>query len=202
MGPDPAISTERAATVRTGERSTPGRSTGQFGVIVFLASDVMLFAPFFAAYFLLRSTNQPWPPDGVELDVLRAAAATIVLVGSSFTLVAADRAHGRHDRAAMQRWLIVTVALGAAFLANQFAEYAALSFSASDHPYGSIYWGLTGLHSAHVAGGLAALVLLYIRASRTPSLDEISPWADGISLFWHLVDVIWVGVFTTIWIIR
>jgi cytochrome c oxidase subunit 3 len=180
----------------------PERSTGQFGVIVFLASDVMLFAPFFAAYFLLRSTNQPWPPDGVELDVLRAALATIVLVASSFTLVVADHAHRRDDRAGMQRWLLVTIALGGLFIANQFAEYATLSFSASDHPYGSIYWGITGLHTAHVLGGLAAMALLYVRASRSPSLDEISPWADGISLFWHLVDVVWLGVFTTIWIIR
>ena len=180
----------------------PQRSTGQLGVIVFLASDVMLFAPFFAAYFLLRSMNQPWPPEGVEFDVPRAALATAVLVASSFTLVAADRAHARSDRQGMQRWIIVTVVLGGLFLANQFAEYATLAFSASDHPYGSIYWGLTGLHSAHVTGGLAALTLLYVRAARSPSLDEISPWADGVSLFWHLVDIVWVGVFATIWIIR
>lgn len=171
-------------------------------MIVFLASDVMLFAPFFAAYFLLRSTNQPWPPDGVELDVLRAALATIALVASSFTLIVADRAQERGDRATMQRWVLVTIALGGVFLVNQIAEYATLSFSASDHPYGSIYWGITGLHSLHVTCGLAALALLFIRASRTPSLDEVSPWANGISMFWHLVDIIWIGVFTTIWIIR
>ena len=70
------------------------RSTGQFGVIVFLASDVMLFAPFFAAYFLLRAGNQPWPPEGIELDVVRAAIFTGVLVASSFTLVASDRGSG------------------------------------------------------------------------------------------------------------
>lgn len=183
-------------------RTVPSRSTGQFGVIVFLASDVMLFAPFFAAYFLLRSTNQPWPADGVELDVLRAGAATIALVASSFSLVVADRAQERGDRATMQRWVLVTIALGGVFLVNQIAEYATLSFSASDHPYGSIYWGITGLHSLHVTCGLAALALLFVRASRTSSLDEVSPWANGISMFWHLVDIIWLGVFTTIWIIR
>ncbi len=180
----------------------PQRSTGQFGVIVFLASDVMLFAPFFAAYFLLRSTNQPWPPDGVELDLVRAGLATAVLVVSSFTLVTADRRHAHGDRSGMQRWLLVTLGLGSLFLANQIAEYATLSFVAGDHPYGSIYWGLTGLHAAHVVGGLVALALLYVRAARSPSLDEISPWAEGISLFWHLVDVVWIGVFVTIWVIR
>lgn len=180
----------------------PSRTTGQFGVVVFLASDIMLFAPFFAAYFLLRSTTAVWPAAGVELDVTRAALATVALVASSFTLIAADRAHGRGDGAAMRRWLIVTMVLGTAFLVNQFAEYATLSFRADDHAYGSIYWGLTGLHTAHVTAGVCALGLLYVRAARTKSLDEISSWASGVSLFWHLVDVVWVGVFVTIWVIR
>ena len=61
----------------------PETSTGQFGVIVFLASDVMLFAPFFAAYFLLRSTNSPWPPEGADIDLPRALVFTIVLASSS-----------------------------------------------------------------------------------------------------------------------
>lgn len=182
--------------------SVPERSTGQFGVIVFLASDLMLFAAFFAAYFLLRSTNEPWPPSDVELDVVRAALATAVLVGSSFALVVADHAHQRGDRRTMRRWLLVTIAMGGVFLANQIAEYATLTFAASDHPYGSIYWGLTGLHSFHVACGLSLLGLLFVRVTRTPELDEIAPWTNGISLFWHLVDIVWIGVFTTIWIIR
>lgn len=180
----------------------PDRSTGQFGVIVFLASDLMLFAPFFAAYFLLRATNQPWPPPEVEIDLPRAAAATLVLVLSSCTLIIADRAQERGDSVMMRRWLLATIALGGLFLANQLAEYATLGFAADDHTYGSIYWGLTGLHGLHVTAGLCALGLLYIRAARTKSLDEITPWANGVSLFWHLVDLIWVGVFVTIWIIR
>jgi cytochrome c oxidase subunit 3 len=180
----------------------PSRSTGQFGVIVFLASDVMLFAPFFAAYFLLRATGPAWPPPGVELDTPRALAATIALVASSFTLIAADRAHARHDGPTMRRWLAVTIVLGALFLGNQLTEYTTLSFSADENPYGSIYWALTGLHACHVTGGLAVLGLLYIRSARTRSLDEISPWANGASLFWHLVDIVWVGVFVTIWVIR
>jgi cytochrome c oxidase subunit 3 len=180
----------------------PGRTTGQFGVIVFLASDIMLFAPFFAAYFLLRATNQPWPAPGVELTLPRAATATAVLIVSSFTLIAADGALARGDRRAMRHWLTATMVLGGIFLANQIAEYVTLSFRADDHPYGSIYWGLTGLHAAHVTAGLCVLGLLYIRAARSSSIDEITPWASGISMFWHLVDIVWIGVFITIWIIR
>lgn len=182
----------------------PARSsTAQFGVIVFLASDVMLFAPFFAAYFLLRSTTDPWPPGGVELSVGRTALATAALVASSFTMVAADRAGARPDgRPAMRRWLLVTMTLGTVFLANQLAEYATLDFRAGDHPYGSIYWLLTGLHGVHVAAGLAVLGTLFVRSVRARSHSALTTWAEGTSFFWHLVDIIWLFVFATIWLLQ
>jgi cytochrome c oxidase subunit 3 len=191
-----------AATTPSTSAPVPSRTTGQFGVVVFLASDVMLFASFFAAYFLLRSTSDQWPPEGTVLDTFRATVFTLVLISSSFTMVAADRAHHRRDRRAMQWWLAITIALGAAFFVNQIAEYTTLDFRYDDSPYGSIYWGLTGLHTCHVLAGVSALGLLYIRAVRTRSMDEITPWANGISLFWHLVDVVWICVFVTIWVIR
>jgi cytochrome c oxidase subunit 3 len=189
-GPDPAATSARSVT------------TSLFGVVVFLASDVMLFAAFFAAYFLLRSNNPPWPPDDVELDTARAALATAVLVASSFTLIRSDRAAEHGDRAATRRWLLVTIALGAAFLANQVAEYATLDFTADDHPYGSVYWLLTGLHGAHVTAGLCAMGLLFVRTVRSRSLGAVASWRGGVSLFWHLVDVVWVFVFLTIWVVR
>jgi len=197
---DLASSTESV----TGRRSSSeARSTAQFGIIVFLASDVMLFAPFFAAYFLLRASNSPWPPPGVELDTLRASLATAVLVASSLTLVAADRAAERPSGGrSTQRWLLVTIGLGALFLANQAAEYATLSFEADDHPYGSIYWTLTGLHGLHVTAGVAALGLLFVRTVRAKASADVAAWSSGVSLFWHLVDLVWLGVFSTIWLMR
>lgn len=172
-------------------------------MIVFLASDVMLFAPFFAAYFLLRANNQPWPPDDVHLDVPRAVLATVVLVASSFTLVASDRAAERPGGArAMRRWLLVTIALGALFVANQLLEYAELDFGADSHPYGSVYYLLTGLHGLHVTVGVAAMVLLFVRAARASSEHDVASWAGGVSLFWHLVDLIWLFVFATIWLLQ
>ena len=178
------------------------RTTAELGIILFLASDIMLFAPFFAAYFLLRSTTEVWPAEGVELDLLRAGAATLVLVSSSFTLMVADRALERGARTTSSRWILVTIALGAVFLGNQIAEYATLDFRPADHTYGSIYWGITMLHGAHVTAGLVALAALYVRTVRARPLGSIAAWAKGVSLFWHLVDIIWVGVFLTIWVIR
>jgi cytochrome c oxidase subunit III len=178
------------------------RTTGELGIILFLASDIMLFAPFFAAYFLLRSTTDVWPADGAELDALRAGLATVVLIGSSCTLVVADRALEHSDRITTLRWLLITIALGALFLGNQIAEYATLDFRPGDHSYGSIYWGITMLHAAHVTAGLVALVALYVRVARARPLSTIAAWAKGVSLFWHLVDIVWVAVFLTIWVLR
>lgn len=174
----------------------------QLGMYVFLASDLMLFAAFFAAFYLLRSTAETWPPEGVHLDTLRAAVATAVLVASSGTMIVADRAFERGDVRGLRRWLIVTVVLGAAFLANQIAEYVTLDFRADDHTYGSIYWLLTGLHTAHVTVGVLAMLALVARTTRARSAEALGTWTRGTSTFWHLVDVVWIAVFVTIWVIR
>jgi cytochrome c oxidase subunit III len=178
------------------------RGTGPFGVIVFLASDVMLFAAFFAAYFLLRSTNDPWPPPDVELEVVRAAIGTAVLVASSFTMIASERAGEHGDVRLMRRWLLVTIALGVAFLANQLTEYATLDFGIDSHPYGSAYWGLTGLHALHVTAGVCAMALLFVRTVRGRGPMAIAPFTNSVALFWHLVDIVWIFVFATIWVLQ
>ncbi len=178
------------------------RTTGGFGMVVFLASDLMLFAPFFAAYFLLRGTTAEWPPTGVELEVARAAVATAVLVASSLTLVVADRAMAAQRRRTAGRWLLVTAALGAAFVANQLDEYAGLSFGVDSHPYGSTFWLLTGLHGLHVAVGVGALLLLFVRNARAVRLTAVEPFAAAVSAYWHVVDLVWLAVFSTIWLLR
>lgn len=178
------------------------RTTAGFGMVVFLASDLMLFAPFFAAYFLLRGTTGDWPPADVELDVWRALAATVVLVASSFSLMAADRALALGRRRIAGRYLLGTALLGLVFLVNQLDEYAGLEFSADSHPYGSTFWLLTGLHGAHVAAGVGALLMLFVRSVRARDLVAVEPFAGAVSAYWHLVDVVWIGVFATIWVIR
>jgi len=177
-------------------------STSRYGTVVFLASDVMLFAAFFSAYYVLRGANDPWPPPGVDLHVVRALVATIVLVSSSFTLIAADRGLAARRARSARRWVLITVALGAAFAANQLLEYRDLSFQIDDHPYGSAYWMLTGVHGAHVLAGVGALLLLFVRLIRARDLERVEPYAGGGSLYWHMVDAVWVAVFLTIWVVR
>jgi cytochrome c oxidase subunit III len=177
-------------------------TSARLGMIVFLASDVMLFSAFFTAYYLLRSVAEEWPPEGVELDVPRAAIATAVLVGSSGTMIAVDRAIVGRDRRAARRWLIATIALGVVFAANQFAEYATIGFAIDDHPYGSAYWTLTGVHGLHVTAGVATLAMLFVRLVRAGDLTDAEPFAAAASMYWHMVDVVWIAVFLTIWVVK
>lgn len=174
----------------------------QFGMFVFLASDLMLFSAFFAAYYLIRSSNQPWPPPGTELETLRPLIATLVLISSSFTVIAAERRAYKGDGTGFRRWLLATIVLGLTFLVLQMIDYATVSFTISSDVYGSTFWGLTGLHTAHVTVGVCALGLLYLRSMRAGSPEASASWTSTITPFWHLVDIVWIAVFATIWIVR
>jgi cytochrome c oxidase subunit 3 len=174
------------------------------GVIVWLASELMFFAGLFAAWFTTRSANgDAWPPEGVELDVARTAVATVVLVASSFTIHAAVVRAEHGDRRGAVRWTLLTVLLGALFLGNQAAEYTLLvddGFTFGSNAYSSLFYLLTGFHGLHVLGGLVLmLALTAVGTGRTKApLDESLTVA---SYYWHFVDVVWVAMFTVVYLL-
>ncbi len=172
------------------------------GVVVWLSSELMFFAGLFAAYFTLRSTNATWPPADVELDTLRTGLATAVLVASSFTMHLAVRGAEQGRRDVAVRWLLVTAGLGSLFIANQALEYTELGFSISTHAYGSIFYLLTGFHGLHVIGGIAFMFgtmgVMGGRSSRAPA----APSVTVCGYYWHFVDVVWVAMFLTIYVLR
>jgi cytochrome c oxidase subunit 3 len=172
------------------------------GTVVWLSSELMFFAGLFAAYFSLRAANDVWPPGDVELATARTGGATIVLVASSLTMhQAVAAARHRDDVATALRWLTVTFALGAVFLVNQAVEYAEAPFAISSHAYGSLFYLMTGFHGLHVLGGLAFMVAVagvVRRGSRAP-VGEI---VDVCGYYWHFVDVVWVAMFTTLYVLR
>ena len=105
------------------------------GTVVWLASEITFFGGLFAGYFTLRNAStEPWPPEGVELEVVIAAVFTLVLVSSSFTVHRATRSLEAGRSAEFQRWLLVTVLLGLVFLANQAREWAAVDFQLDSTP--------------------------------------------------------------------
>jgi cytochrome c oxidase subunit III len=172
------------------------------GAIVWLASELMFFGGLFAAYFTLRSMTDVWPPEGIELDTLPSLINTLILILSSGTMILGVRAFERGDRLAFQRWTVVTLALGAAFFVEQIREYTVLDFGVGTNAYGSIYYLLTGFHAAHVFAGLVLLATAVALARGTGPLSRHTGSVDAVSYYWHFVDVVWVAVFVTIFVIR
>jgi len=175
-------------------------STLSVGVVVWLASELMFFAGLFAAWFTLRSVNDVWPPEGVELETARTAAATVVLVLSSGTMHLAVEAARHDDRRRAIRWLAATALLGLVFLSNQAWEYAEAPFQIDDHAYGSVFYLMTGFHGLHVLGGLilmGAVAAAVAGRSRAPVRSTV----EVCGYYWHFVDVVWVAMFTTIYVL-
>jgi cytochrome c oxidase subunit III len=166
------------------------------GILLFIVSEVMLFGAFFASYFFLRVVVNPpqWPPAPFELPVAVAGLNTAILFSSSFTVHYALESIRRGNRNGM---------LGATFLFIQLNEYVHIGFSARDGAFGTIFYGLTGLHGAHVFVGLMLLTFANIRAWRghfgPEPKDHLGVEIPGI--YWHFVDVMWLIVFTTVYVL-
>ena len=173
------------------------------GTVVWLASELMFFSGLFAAYFTLRATAEgDWPPHDVHLEVLIGGLFTLGLVLSSGTMQLAVRAVAAGRLPAFRGWLIATLLLGAAFLGNQAHEWSSLEFSVSSHSYGSAFYVMTGFHGIHVLGGMAAMVLLLGRAgSRRFGAADV-PAVEMVSYYWHFVDVVWIGLWATLFLLK
>jgi cytochrome c oxidase subunit 3 len=175
------------------------------GILLFIITEAMLFGAFFASYFFIRvvANTGPWPPDGLELPVAVAGVNTAILISSSFTVHWALESIRRGNRRGMQAGLATTFLLGATFLFIQINEYIHLGFSIRDGAFGSIFYGLTGLHGAHVFVGLTLLGMANVRAWRghfgPEAKDHLGVEVPGI--YWHFVDVMWIIVFTTVYIL-
>jgi cytochrome c oxidase subunit III len=172
------------------------------GTVVWLASELMFFGGLFAAYFTLRAETAVWPPSDVTLETGFSAVFTVVLIVSSGTIHMAGKALERGDRAGVQRWIVITFLLGGLFLANQIREFLVNDFSISSHAYGSIYYLMTGFHGLHVAAGLILLLIGLTMVVNAGTLERRTPAVESVTYYWHFVDVVWVGLFTTIFLIR
>lgn len=177
-------------------------SASALGMILFIASEVMFFAALFGAYFTIRAGAAVWPPEGAELEALLPAIATGVLVVSSATVHMAVAAAERDDRAATSRWLLVTIALGSLFLGAQAFEYSKLVFSVADHAYGTLFYAMTGFHALHVFAGVVTLGIVCLKNTSGHVSVGRPGAAIAAGLYWHFVDVVWVLLFATLYLLR
>ena len=172
------------------------------GMLLFIISEVMLFGAFFTAYFFLRVVaKDDWPAAGTELPVLIAGINTAVLVSSSFTMHWALEAAKRGNRFGMKAGLFTTFMLGLTFLTVQINEYVHIGFAPHDHAQGTIFYGLTGLHGAHVFVGLTLLSFATIRAFRGHYSEKEHRGVEVPGIYWHFVDIMWIVVYTTVYIL-
>jgi cytochrome c oxidase subunit 3 len=172
------------------------------GMFLFIASEVMLFGSFFTAYFFVRvAQGEPWPTPGHHLPVFVAGMNTIILVTSSFTMHWALQAIKRGNRAGLQAGLTLTFLLGLTFLLTQVREYSRIGFAPYTDAFGTIFFCLTGLHGAHVFVGLTLLLAATIRSFRGHYSEEEHLGVEIPGIYWHFVDVMWIVVYTTVYIL-
>jgi cytochrome c oxidase subunit III len=200
-------STAHALEAQTAE---PGPSNEGLGIVLFIVSEAVMFGAFFAQYFYNRILSPQWPDpaglpehfEGVPAFPL-PVVLTVLLVASGFTAHNAQTAIQRDDRDSLQGWLIVTILLGAGFLAGQAYEYTQLifvdGFSISSGIYGSVFFSLTGLHGLHVTAGVLVLTGVLIRAFLGQFSSRSHFGVDGSVLYWHFVDVVWLALYATLY---
>jgi len=181
-----------------------GMATPMVGMLLFIASEVMFFGGLFATYFNARASVGPdnWhPPSGTELDLPLAAVLTAILVSSSFTMQFGVWAIRRGDTGKLKLWTGITLALGLLFLGGQLYDYSQLGFGIRDGAFGTVFYTLTGFHGAHVFGGAVGLTILLARAMRGQFSAHNHVAVEAVSIYWHFVDVVWIAVFSTIYLL-
>jgi cytochrome c oxidase subunit 3 len=189
------------------------------GTIIWLSSELMFFAALFAMYFTTRAVQGPeiWLESTKLLNIPFAAVNTTVLVLSSVTcqfgVFAAERFQLKRTGAlwkvstwGMREWFAATFLMGAFFIGGQVFEYASLAqegLSLSSRAYGSVFFIATGFHGLHVTGGLIAFLIVMIRVSKAKRFSHNqATTAIVVSYYWHFVDVVWIALFSAIYLIR
>lgn len=188
------------------------------GTIVWLSSELMFFAGLFAMYFTIRAVEPNlWATEPELLNIPFSLTNTIILVLSSVTcqfgVFAAERLQpGRTGsllnlrRWGMREWYVLTFVMGAIFVSGQVYEYAVLTsegLTIASSPYGSVFYLTTGFHGLHVTGGLIAFLLIIGRSFAAKKFGHHEATSAVVtSYYWHFVDVVWIGLFLVIYVLK
>ncbi|MCL6434037.1 MAG: heme-copper oxidase subunit III [Leptolyngbyaceae cyanobacterium HOT.MB2.61] len=173
----------------------------KFGFIVFLLSESVIFLSFFAGYIVYKTTTPNWYPPGVtRLETRDPLINTIVLVSSSFVIYVAERY--LHDKKlwGFRLFLLATMAMGSYFLYGQAVEWRSLPFTYQSGLFGGTFFLLTGFHGLHVFTGILLQLIMLVRSFIPGNYDNGYFGVEATSLFWHFVDVIWIVLYTLIYV--
>ncbi|MFB9674150.1 aa3-type cytochrome oxidase subunit III [Streptosporangium vulgare] len=199
------VATASAISTTTTAHSSRRPDLVSVGTIVWLSSELMFFAALFAMYFTIRSVSigqgLPWPE--AHLNVPFSLANTIILVLSSVTCQLGVWAAEKGQVAKLRFWYIVSFLMGAVFVGGQLYEYSQLvheGHTLSHSAYDSVFYLTTGFHGLHVTGGLIAFLFMLGRTYAAKRFTrEQATSAIVVSYYWHFVDVVWIGLFVTIY---
>ncbi len=201
-------SIEHGAETHTYESEHVATSTGlpntKLAMWLFLASDCLLFGALISTYVLYRgsSVKGPYPKD--VFDIAYTSVSSFVLLASSLTMVLALSAIQRGDVARMRVWLLATAMLGMTFVGGQVYEFTTFyreGLSLSRNLFGSTFFTLTGFHGAHVTIGILMLLSVFGLSLGGRITKEQSLTVELIGLYWHFVDIVWIVIFTVVYLI-
>jgi heme/copper-type cytochrome/quinol oxidase subunit 3 len=190
------------------EAAHPETSLGldhrKLGMWVFLASECMFFGTLITTYLLYKDRTGVGPGPADIFDIPFTSVSTFVLLMSSLTMVLAHNAHVHRDMRRMRMWILATAGLGLVFLGGQVFEFTVFvkeGLTLTTSAFSSAFYLLTGFHGVHVAVGILLLLSLYTfsRLDRLPIEDDIR--VDMVALYWHFVDIVWIIIFTFIYLI-
>ena len=185
-------------------------SNGKLGMWIFLVTDAMTFSGFLIGYSILRNRNVDWPHASDYLGIALSAFATFLLICSSVTMVLAQAAGEQMKPRKMLGFLLLTALGGATFLGIQAHEYSHLAHEMGMHfndflhgppQFSSIFFVVTGFHGFHVFTGVVYLLIMCARTALGKYDDGNVNHVEICGLFWHFVDLIWILVFTFIYLI-
>jgi len=177
----------------------------KLGMWVFLASEVMFFTGLIGSYIILRwGASSSWPGPGEVLNVPITAGNTFLLICSSVAMVKAFAAIEEGNQKGLKLWLLATIVMGASFVGVQAYEYIELvghGFTPASGLYGSTFYAMTGFHGFHVTMGVLCMTWVLGKAMRGHYTQENHQGVEVIGLYWHFVDLVWIILFTIVYLI-
>ena len=184
-----------------GDWSLP--SSRKVAIFCLILTETALFSIFVAGYvfYIGKSLSGPTPREVLETPII----PTICLLGSSVTIMFAERALRRHNRALFQLWWSITILLAASFIGATALEWHRLitvhHLTITTNLFGTTFYSLVGLHASHVIVGLCLLTLVLVFSLRGLVTPKQHERIEMISWYWHFVDAVWVVVFTVVYVI-
>ncbi len=172
------------------------------GLIIFLASESLMFVGLFVVYLMFMSMNETWPPEGTEVELLLPTVNTVILVSSSFVINLGTKAIKQNQAQQMRLWFLVTALMGATFLAGQVYEYVTLGYGLNANIFANCFYLMTGFHGLHVFVGVLLILAVWFRSLPEGHYGaESHAGVEVAEIYWHFVDIIWIILFTLLYVL-